>query len=114
MENRPKEERLLVKAIIVAFGITIISNFVFTFWLEDLPSWIQDFAPLLGVIPFNLLPILIVLYLIAVVKRYLDSRKADSKTTAVITTKMVLLKESMDRIEKKLDKIVSILEKVSE
>ena len=114
MENQSKEERFLIKAIIVAIGITIIGNFIFTFWLKDWSSWFQDFAPLLGFIPFILLPVLIVLYLIAVGKRLLNSRTDESKTTVDIHAKMALLNESMGRIEKKLDKIENILEKVSE
>ncbi len=114
MGNRSKEEMLLIKAIVAASGITIILNFIFTFWNEDMPSWIQDFAPFLGFIPFILLPILVVLYLIAVAKRYPDQDIPDSKAAMDVHTKMVLLEESMKRLERKVDNIEQILEKVSE
>ncbi len=38
----------------------------------------------------------------------------ESKTSIDLNSKITLLKESMDRVEKKLDKIDGILEKVSE
>ncbi len=114
MGNRSNEDLLLIKAIITAIGITIISNFIFTFWHEEIPSWVQDFAPLLGFIPFILLPILIVLYLIAAAKHYLEPKILDSKAVSDVRLKMGLLDESTKRIEKKLDNIEKILEKVSE
>ena len=95
MNNRSKEEKILICALIIALVATIIILFTPLKWV--------------GVIP-----ILLVLYLIAVAKRNLNSRTAESKTTIDIHAKIALLNESMDRIEKKLDKIESILEKVSE
>jgi len=95
MNNRSKEENILISALIIALVATIIILFTPLKWV--------------GVIP-----ILLVLYLIAVAKRNLNSRTAESKTTIDIHAKIALLNESMDRIEKKLDEIESILEKVSE
>lgn len=95
MNNRSKEEKILISALIIALVATII------ILLTPL-KWVY------------VIPILIVLYLIAVAKRNLNSSTAESKTTMDIHVKIVLLNESMDRIEKKLDKIENILEKVSE
>lgn len=95
MNNRSKEEKILISALIIALVATII------ILLTPL-KWVY------------VIPILIVLYLIAVAKCNLNSRTAESKTTIDIHAKIALLNESMDRIEKKLDKIESILEKVSE
>ncbi|KCZ73119.1 hypothetical protein ANME2D_00178 [Candidatus Methanoperedens nitroreducens] len=111
MNNSSKEEKILIKALIIVSGVIILSLFVLP--AVGLPPWLEYYTPLLG-ITFLLLPILIVLYFIAVIKRYVDSRTANSKTTMDIHTKMAQLNESLDRIEKKLDKIDKILEKVSE
>ncbi len=114
MGNRSNEEDFLLKAIIAVIGITIICNFGFTFWHEKIPSWVQDFAPLLGFIPFILLPVLTVLYLIAVAGRHLAPKIPDSKAAMDIHTKMAVLGESVERIEKKVDNIEKILDKVSD
>ena len=108
MNNRSKEEKILISALIMAIVATIIILFTPSKWAGGVTS------PLLGMIPFYVIPILIVLYLIAVAKRNLNSSTAESKTTMDIHAKIALLNESMYRIEKKLDKIENILEKVSE
>lgn len=108
MNNRSKEEKILISALIIALVATIIILFTPLKWAGGVTY------ALLGMIPYYVIPILIVLYLIAVAKRNLNSRTAESKTTIDIHAKIALLNESMDRIEKKLDKIESILEKVSE
>ncbi len=56
------------------------------------------------------IPLAVVAYLIILAKRYVDAKVRESKAS----TNLNALKESMERIEKKLDKIESILEKVSE
>lgn len=117
MGNRSNEEVFLLKAVIASFGITIMAlmgNFIFTFWHEEIPSWVQYFGPLLGFFPFILLPILIVLYLIAVAGRHLASKIPEPKAFMDIHTKLALFEESVERIEKKVDNIEKILEKVSE
>lgn len=108
MQNRSKEEIFLIKALIIAVVATIIILFTPSKWADGVTF------SLLGIIPYYVIPILIVLYLIAVVKRHLESRTAESKVTMDIHAKMALLNGSMDRVEKKLDKIESILENVSE
>ena len=55
-----------------------------------------------------------IVYLLILAKRYVDAKASESKISTDLTTKIVLLKESMGRIEKKVEKIESILEKVSE
>ncbi|CAG0965086.1 hypothetical protein METP2_01038 [Methanosarcinales archaeon] len=55
-----------------------------------------------------------IVYLLILTKRYVDAKESESKISTDLTTKIVLLKESMGRIEKKVEKIESILEKVSE
>ena len=47
-------------------------------------------------------------------KRYVDAKASESEISTDLNSKIVLLKESMDRIEKKVEKIESILEKVSD
>lgn len=106
MNNRSKEEKILISALIIAFVATIIILFTPAKWAGGVTF------PLLGIIPYYVIPILIMLYLIAVAKRNLSSMTAESKTTMDIHVKITLLNESIDRIEKKLDKIESILEKV--
>ena len=108
MDNRLKEEKILIRALIMAFVATIIILFTPSKWVGGVTS------PLLGIIPYYVIPILIMLYLIAVAKRNLNSMTAESKTTMDIHVKIALLNESIDRIEKKLDEIENILEKVSE
>ena len=108
MNNRSKEEKILINALIIAFVATIIILFTPAKSVGGVTS------PLLGIIPYYVIPILIMLYLIAVAKRNLNSITAESKITMDIHVKIALLNESIDRIEKKLDKIESILEKVSE
>lgn len=106
MQNRSKEEIFLIKALIIAFVAVIIILFTPSKWVGGFTS------PLLGIIPYYVIPFLLVLYLIAVGKRLLNSRTDESKTTVDIHAKMALLNESMGRIEKKLDKIDQMLEKV--
>jgi len=108
MNNRSKEEKILIRALIIALVATIIILFTPLNWVGGVTS------PLLRIIPYYVIPILIMLYLIAVAKRNLNSMTAESKTTMDIHAKIVLLNESIERIEKKLDKIETILEKVSE
>lgn len=60
------------------------------------------------------IPIALVGYLLIIVKRYLDAKALEPKISTDLHAKIVLLNESMDRIEKKVEKIESILEKVSE
>lgn len=56
------------------------------------------------------IPLVVVVYLIILAKRYVDAKVQESKASA----NMNALKESLNRIEKRLDKIENILEKVSE
>ncbi|MDD5616749.1 MAG: hypothetical protein PHH85_11160 [Candidatus Methanoperedens sp.] len=60
------------------------------------------------------IPIALVGYLLILVKRYLDAKALESKISTDLHAKIVLLNESMQRIEKKVDNIERILEKVSE
>ncbi len=60
------------------------------------------------------IPIALVGYLLILVKRYLDAKALESKIVTDLHAKIVLLNETMDRIEKKVEKIERILEKVSE
>ncbi len=55
-----------------------------------------------------------IVYLLILAKRYVDAKASESKIPTDLHAKIVLLNESMDRIEKKVEKIESILEKVSE
>ncbi len=56
------------------------------------------------------IPLVVIVYLIILAKRYIDAKVQESKAS----TNLNALKESLDRIEKKLDKIDKILEGVSE
>ncbi len=56
------------------------------------------------------IPLIVIVYLIILAKRYVDAKVQESKAS----TNLNALKESLDGIEKKLDKIDKILEKVSE
>ncbi len=56
------------------------------------------------------IPLAVVIYLIILAKRYVETKVQESKASA----DMNALKESLDRIEERLDKIENILEKVSE
>ncbi|MFZ3383955.1 MAG: hypothetical protein WA144_08520 [Candidatus Methanoperedens sp.] len=55
-----------------------------------------------------------VVYLLILAKRYVDAKASESEISTDLNSKIVLLKEAMDRIEKKVEKIENILEKVSE
>ncbi len=60
------------------------------------------------------IPLAVVAYLIILAKRYVDAKTSESEISADMHAKIVLLNESMNRIEKKVEKIESILEKVSD
>lgn len=60
------------------------------------------------------IPIALFAYLLILAKRYVDAKVQDSKTSADLNAKITVLSESLDRIEKKVEKIERILEKVSE
>ncbi|MDW7727507.1 MAG: hypothetical protein SCH70_10450 [Candidatus Methanoperedens sp.] len=60
------------------------------------------------------IPIALVGYLLIIVKRYLNAKALESKIFTDMHAKIVMLNESMNRIEKKVEKIERILEKVSE
>lgn len=60
------------------------------------------------------IPIALFAYLLILAKRYVDAKVQDSKTLADLNTKITTLSESLDRIEKKVDRMDKILEKVSE
>ncbi len=64
---------------------------------------------ILGVLLY-VIPIALVGYVLILIKRYVDAKVQESKTSTNINA----LKESVEKIEKKLDKIESILENVSE
>lgn len=55
-----------------------------------------------------------VVYLLILAKRYVDAKASEPKISTDLHAKIVLLNESMQRIEKKVDNIEKILEKVSE
>ncbi len=56
------------------------------------------------------IPLVVIVYLIILAKRYVDAKVQESKAS----TNLNALKESLDGIEKRLDKIENILEKVSD
>jgi hypothetical protein len=60
------------------------------------------------------IPIALVGYLLILAKRCLDAKASESEISTDLHAKIVLLNESMNRIEKKVEKIERILEKVSE
>ena len=60
------------------------------------------------------IPIALVGYLLILAKRYVDAKASEPKIFTDMHAKIVLLNESMGRIEKKVDKIDKILEKVSD
>ena len=53
----------------------------------------------------------VVVYILILAKRYVDAKVQESKASIDLYTKMAIYNESLDRIEKKLDKIDSLLEK---
>ena len=69
-----------------------------------------NIAPLL----YYAIIVIPIVYLLILAKRYVDAKASESKISTDLHAKIVLLNESMDRIEKKVEKIESILEKVSE
>lgn len=64
---------------------------------------------ILGVLLY-VIPIALVGYVLILIKRYVDAKVQESKAS----TNLNALKESVEKIEKKLDKIENILGKVSE
>ncbi len=60
------------------------------------------------------IPIALFAYLLILAKRYLDTKSQESEISTDLNAKIILLSESLDRIEKKIDRIDRILEKVSE
>lgn len=60
------------------------------------------------------IPIALVGYLLILAKRYVDAKASESEISTDLHAKIVLLNESMNRIEKKVEKIERILEKVSD
>lgn len=64
---------------------------------------------ILGILLYAI-PIALVGYVLILIKRYVDAKVQESKASTNINA----LKESVEKIEKKLDKIENILGKVSE
>ena len=64
---------------------------------------------ILGILLYAI-PIALVGYVLILIKRYVDAKVQESK----ISTNINALKESVEKIEKKLNKIETILGKVSE
>ncbi|GEM_PF-1771820 len=54
---------------------------------------------------FYAVPITIVVYVISLVKRYVDCKVMESERAADMDTKMELLEQQIERIESKVDKI---------
>ena len=54
---------------------------------------------------FYAVPIAIVVYVISLVKRYVDCKVMESKRAADMDTKMELLEQQIERVEGKVDKI---------
>ena len=54
---------------------------------------------------FYAVPIAIVVYVISLVKRYVDCKVVESKRAADMDTKMELLEQQIERVEGKVDKI---------
>ena len=54
---------------------------------------------------FYAVPIVIVVYVISLVKRYVDCKVMESKRAADMDTKMELLEQQIERVEGKVDKI---------
>jgi len=67
---------------------------------------------------FNLaviaIPLALIIYLLNLGKRYVDLKMVESNTNIDIKTRIEKLNESMERIEKRIDNIEKILQKVSE
>ncbi len=59
-------------------------------------------------------PVAIFVYLLILAKRYLDLKTLESNTNVDMKTRIEMLNESIGRIEKKVEKIEKILEKVSD
>ncbi len=60
------------------------------------------------------IPIALFAYLLILAKRYVDAKSQESVSSTDLNAKIIMLSESLDRIEKKVDRIDKILEKVSE
>ncbi len=60
------------------------------------------------------IPIVLFAYLLILAKRYVDSKSQESERSTGLNAKIIMLSEYLDRIEKKVDRIDKILEKVSE
>jgi hypothetical protein len=56
----------------------------------------------------------VIIYILRLATRYVDAKVLESKTSIDFYTKMAIHGESLDRIEKKLDKIQSLLENTTE
>ena len=54
---------------------------------------------------FYAVPVAIVVYVISLVKRYVDCKVMESKRAADMDTKMELLEQQIERVEGKVDKI---------
>jgi len=67
---------------------------------------------------FNLavltIPLALIIYLLILAKHYVDLKMVESNSNMDIKTRIEKLNGSMERIEKKVDNIEKILEKVSE
>ena len=90
---------------------TIIAGIIIAFLAIIMLSWLGiDITRLLSYV----IPIAVGAYLLILAKRYVDTKAQESKISTDLSAKIILLNESLDRIEKKVDRIDKILEKVSE
>ena len=58
---------------------------------------------------FYTIPIAIVVYVISLAKRYVDCKVAESKRVVEMDAKIELLKQQIERVERKVDKIAEIV-----
>lgn len=95
------------KIIIAVIAAVVIPIIVFSLFGIEI-------TPLLMLFLYYGIPVAMAAYLLILVKRYVAAKASEPKISTDLHAKIVLLNESMQRIEKKVEKIEKILEKVSD
>ncbi len=95
------------KKIIAVIAAVVISIIVFSLFGIGI-------MPLLMLFLYYGSPVAVAGYLLILAKRYVDAKSQESENLTGFNAKIIMLSESLDRIEKKVDRIYKILEKVSD
>jgi hypothetical protein len=105
-----------IKKKVVLWILPFIAAFVLVTVLFLVPAGISISEPLLitASLLFYAVPIAIAAYVFILARQYVDAKAIESKSVGVIDANIGLLKQQIERIESKVDKIAEMLNNVSQ